>query len=322
MKKILILVMSCNNEFFIAEEKAIKETWAKDIIDKKYENIDFLIYRGDNEKNIYEKKENLLLLNCEDDIQATFKKTYLTFKLINKLFEYDYIFRTNTSTYINVNLLNSFVQSLEDDSIIYGGELYSLIECRCPAPLDIFARGSSVLYSKKIVDIITTNGIGYKYLELSDDWCIGNIVNSYHISNKENYLNYIKSYPHAWYKCIEQDYDNGNTICTYGNTNKDFSFLNKFISIQVKNYINRDNEIKSFYELDEVFKNNTCDNENIIKYINKYSQNPNIFIGENLKYLSFNTWKKVYKVNLYEYEFKTRKYSVDKIDYLKRNKLI
>ena len=317
------MVMSCNNDFFINEEKAIKETWAKPIIDKKYDNIDFIIYRGDSEKNVYQKLDNLLLINCEDDLSSTFKKTYLAFKLANKIYEYDYIFRTNTSTYINVELLNAFVQSLYDDDHVWGGELYSLVECKCPDPTDLYLRGSSVLYSKKIVDIILKEGISFKYLELNDDWCIGNIINSYRIKNEDNYLEYVKSYPHAWYKCIENDYDNGNTQCTYGNTNTDFNFLNRFISIQIKNYTNRENEVSSFYELDKVFKENKYTNiDDIIKTIYLYSTNPNIFIGANLKYLTLKEWKEYSKVKLYEIERSTRKYEVEKIDLLKRTKLI
>ena len=37
-KKILILVMSCNLDFFDRELEIVEETWAKDIIDGKYWN--------------------------------------------------------------------------------------------------------------------------------------------------------------------------------------------------------------------------------------------------------------------------------------------
>ena len=47
MKKILIMVMSCNSPIFINQEKLIRETWLKDVIDGKYENIDYCIYHGD-----------------------------------------------------------------------------------------------------------------------------------------------------------------------------------------------------------------------------------------------------------------------------------
>ena len=43
MKNILILVMSCQDEFFTKEEEILKQTWAKPIIDKEYSNIDFII---------------------------------------------------------------------------------------------------------------------------------------------------------------------------------------------------------------------------------------------------------------------------------------
>jgi len=323
MKRILIMVMSCNQDFFIEEEKIIKDTWAKPIIDKKYDNIDFIIYRGDSQRNTYEKSNNLLLINCEDDLPSTYKKTYLAFKLANKIFQYDYIFRTNTSTYINVELLNEFVQTLIDDDHVWGGELYSLVECKCPDPCDLYLRGSSVIYPKKLIDRIITDGITLKYLELNDDWAIGNILNSYWIKNNIDYTEYVKSYPHGWYKCIDGEYDNGNTICLYGNINKDFNFLNRFISIQVKNYSSREDESKKFYEINEVFENNSYTNINdIIKTIYLYSVNPNIFLGENLKYISLSSWKDMSKSKIYNLEFSTRRYEIDKINLMNRPKLI
>ena len=49
-KKITILIMSCENEFFIHEEQLVRQTWLKDVIDGKYPNIDYLFYRGGSDK--------------------------------------------------------------------------------------------------------------------------------------------------------------------------------------------------------------------------------------------------------------------------------
>ena len=40
-KTILFLIQSCNREDFLNEEFVVKETWAKDVIDGKYSNIDY-----------------------------------------------------------------------------------------------------------------------------------------------------------------------------------------------------------------------------------------------------------------------------------------
>ena len=44
----------------------------------------------------------------------TYAKTYYALKYVNENLDYDYIFRTNTSTYVNTKLLQAFVDSLEE----------------------------------------------------------------------------------------------------------------------------------------------------------------------------------------------------------------
>ena len=39
MKKIVIFVMSCQDEFFINQEKVVDETWGADIIAGKYPGV-------------------------------------------------------------------------------------------------------------------------------------------------------------------------------------------------------------------------------------------------------------------------------------------
>ena len=266
--------MSCEDTFFTSQEEAIKETWAKDIIEKKYDNIDFYIYKGNAEKHVLDKKNHTLYLNCEDDIDNTFKKTYYALSLMSKNIEYDYIFRTNTSTFVNVDLLNSFIQSLEDDSILWTSDIYSLTESLCPYPLYLYGRGNGLLFSKKLVNIILKEGISFLYLKKHDDWIIGNILNSYWIKNNDDYLNHIKNMTHGWYKSILVESDNKHSLCKYYNTNKDFNFIKNFVTIQIKRYYSRDNEIESLYELNTVFEENknNLDIENIIKNIYEYSQ--------------------------------------------------
>ena len=235
-------MMSCNDEFFIKEEEIAKQTWAKDIIEKKYENIDFLAYRGTSNKHSIDWNLNLFKVKCEDGLDNTFKKTYYALSILNKKYDYDYIFRCNTSTYVNVPLLDSFIQLLEDDSVLWCSELYSLSEGFCPYPLYLFARGNGFLLSRKLIDIIIKEGISFIYLKLCDDWTIGNILNSYWIKNGENYLDHIKSYPHGWWKSIHTDSDNNNSICKYNNESTDFEYMKKFVTIQVKRYHQREFE--------------------------------------------------------------------------------
>lgn len=306
------MAMSCQNEFFVEQEKYVKDTWAKDIIDGKYENISFMIYRGGYDKNAYSKKENLLKLNVEDDLNNTFKKTYFAFSMAEKIFgDYDYIFRTNTSTFVNVELLNAFIQQIENDEFVYSGDLYSLSEFSTPYPLCLSVRGNALILSKRIVDLILNEGLSFLYSEVNDDVIISNIINSYHIKQGQDYKEYLKSFYHGWYKCIdpEHDFDNGHKLSTYGNNSQDYQYWKHFITIQIRNYGDltsfkfREGESKKFYELQKIFDGQHNENLKIsIQMNNDRSDYFDIFIGSLLGYISYDKWKNMEKQILYDYE--------------------
>ena len=323
MKKILILVMSCKNDFFIEQEKYINSTWGKDIIDGKYPNIKLLKYHGGEENN--QINNDTLALHCEDDINNTFKKTYFTFSVIQQLEgynDYDYIFRVNTSTYVNVPLLNAFVQSLEDDSILWCAELYSLSEAMTPFPLYLFGRGNALLLSRKLVNIIMSEGFSYLYFNMTDDNTIGNILNSYWMKNNQNYLNHIKSFRHGWFRCIGSNVKTANKICQWNNENSDFNYMKTFVTIQIKRYWERDIENNNYIDLyNDSFKDNIDnDIEKSVKLQYEYSENPNVFIGSILGYIEYNYWNTLDKNKLYYLE--THNKSSDDINRGKGQNLI
>ena len=311
MKKILIMLMSCDDNFFKEEENICKQTWLSNI--DKFDNIEYIIYRGneDIQKHKYQKDTHTLILKCEDDLDNTFKKTYYAFKLADKIFDYDYIFRTNTSNYVNIELLNYFIQHIEDDNIVWTSDLYSLSNSFCPYPLYLYARGSGVIYSKKTIDIILKEGISFLYLKKCDDWIIGNILNSYWIKQGKDYLNYIKGYTHAWYKCIpNKETPNRHKLCKYGNDNLDWDFINKFITIQIKVYHDdRNKELNNYKEFHNAVNNKEYTEEELEKiynYIIEYSKSPSIFIGSILGYADYNEWKNTDKMKLYNYQIQNK----------------
>lgn len=130
-KKIVILIMSCNEKLFIEEEKVCMETYLKNV--SKYPNIEFYFYRGKNTKeqepnqdiNWLDEESHVIHLNSEDDTY-TFEKTIAAFKFLEEHgIKYDYILRTNTSTWVNIDLLNKFVGYLDNDTKNYCGAIES-----------------------------------------------------------------------------------------------------------------------------------------------------------------------------------------------------
>ena len=321
MKKILITVMSCDKEFFINQEKLIKQTWAKDIIDGKYPNIDIVFYMGCPVINetYFDDDLKTIVLKCEDDLDNTFKKTIRAFEYIDNNYEYDYIFRTNTSTYVNVQLLNEFIQSITDDNILYGSEIYSLSESTCPYPLCLFVRGNSIILSKKHIDILLKDSYPLLYLNLCDDYTIGNIINSYWIKQNIDYTQYIRGVPHGWYKCTFTEIKNNHSLCTYYNTNTDINFLSQFITIQIRNYNDRSLETKHYLELHDLFSTyKLTEKDEAINKVIEYTKNYDIFIGSILGYISIETWKNIDKHTLYNIEIQHK--ATDDAEFYKKQK--
>ena len=80
MKKLLILAMSCNQDFFIEYEQHIKKLYAKDIIEGKYSNIEFYTYTASYDSKYHINKQlHKLYVPADDSLIGTFEKTLNTF---------------------------------------------------------------------------------------------------------------------------------------------------------------------------------------------------------------------------------------------------
>ena len=287
-KKIIYLVMSANNDFFRHQNDIIRNTWGS--------NVQVIFYEGGH--YIDQLVGDTLELNCNDSIDWTFAKTYYALKYIYENLEFDYIFRTNTSTYVNTKFLQQFTNSLIDDNVVWASELYSLSESTAPYPLALYGRGNGLLMSKSIVGLFIKFAISFAYMNVVDDVFIGNVLNSWHISHGHDYKKFIKSFPHAWYKCVPHEFDCGHKLSNFGKCG-DADYYKDFITIQVKRYRERELEEKHYYELHEIMKN--CGNGDVTKAL-RYGENPSVFIGSAIGYMDYDKWLTCNKNWLYNYE--------------------
>ena len=217
MKKLLILAMSCNQPFFLDQETNIKNLYAKDIIDKKYPNIEFYIYTASYDDKFHiNKQEHKLYVPANDLLEGTFEKTQQVFKLVDHLdFDYDYILRTNCSTYINVELVNRFINELPlNTKHIYAGSLYLSDDATGPYNWCYYGVGNGLLLSKFWVDIIKkanplsikifVNNKNKPYYSI-DDNTIGLIVNDYAIRHHMDLYNIWESFKFPLINHIPKD---------------------------------------------------------------------------------------------------------------------
>lgn len=314
--KILILIMSVDIEFFNNQMEDVKATWLsqiekqKDIISKYADIVDWKYYdTPDNSKinilktkdNNYlpvvkpydsayldEKNEHHLICSCWND-NMTFDKTMLTFEWCKENCEYDYIIRTNTSTYINLPLLSYILYKeyntnnngdIEWHDKAYGTDLMSIYSCSIPSYSDIYIRGNCLILTKKQIDIIlkyscmfSNECINNSQCSLIDDVIIGSILNCYYNNfNKTkydehgntvrnfDYLEHIKPLSQIWYKCAETNNTLNHTWSPKGYSQKmdsedDENRYSHGVAIQVRSYYTKEGrestEHRHYNELNE-----------------------------------------------------------------------
>ena len=129
-KKILILLMSCNIEFFQKEEELCKQTWLSNI--DQYDNIDYFIYTAsDNDKCYINTDNHKIKVPTNDDLYSTLSKTLLTLQVLEQtqlLQDYDYIFRTDANgltqyqkdfnNNLSKNLIESAYFTMKGDALL------------------------------------------------------------------------------------------------------------------------------------------------------------------------------------------------------------
>lgn len=292
-KKLIILSMTCNSGFFKAEDTINRRTWAKDVLlDKEDDGCSFYSYIADTagSPTYIDDEVNLIHCNSGDGLWDTFYKTIEAFKAILSLSEgFDYVFRTNTSTVVNVPLLRQFVDTLKDDETAWCGELYAT-DIPCPLPFTIYPRGNALLLSRKLVERIVDWS---KYVVVpprmfADDNIIGNVLNTYHMLRFEEYNKYIRSFGQGWYESADQNgktftVNHSNGLCEWNNSNISYDFIKNFIAIQVRSYKNRASEFVKIQKISEELNRGNKGRKDFseeIERIMKYSNNPKLWHAE------------------------------------------
>lgn len=113
-------------------------------------------YVGTKELNEREKSyietnnKEYLFLNTEDSYSNIAKKTLMAFQEIYKNYEFDFIFRTNTSSFIDLKKLEHFI-NFESDNLSYSGKLTETTEGFT------IASGAGFFISKENVSILLKN---------------------------------------------------------------------------------------------------------------------------------------------------------------------
>jgi hypothetical protein len=162
---ILHLVLSCKNSHYLPIENTAKETWLTD----SPENVKTIFMYGGSNK-IYWDDQNSFYVDREESLDLCTYKTICAYETFLES-DFDYIFRSNSTGYFDLNLIPKF---LEDKP-------FENFYCGCLGMLDgiNFASGSGYFLSKDLVKKIVENKFllyTYPLLGRCDDVIVGKFI--------------------------------------------------------------------------------------------------------------------------------------------------
>lgn len=114
---IVILILSTRHQEYQKFKDAIRDTWAKDVQQK---GIKYFFYEGGEDQNSIDG--DTLRLNAPDDILGVSKKLVKALQFIfDKYPQTKIIYRTNLSSFIDVNTFLHFIEDKQLDEKTYTG---------------------------------------------------------------------------------------------------------------------------------------------------------------------------------------------------------
>lgn len=177
--KVAVLIMSANKEPSLRNIEAMRETFIKQVEDGSFKNdYDFFEYYFDENLEIekvevIQKSKNFysIRIGGYETVYRTYEKTYFAFKHLiesDSFPEYEKFIRINISSYLNMNLLDSVIESAEDNKI-YAAALNTYINGEVPELANhLYARGDFYIMSRKTVKGILDYGKDILYNDIAD----------------------------------------------------------------------------------------------------------------------------------------------------------
>jgi hypothetical protein len=208
MKKVLILVMSSPSiPVFEKLLNSQKETWDSVNVN----NVNTIFYYADNSIKETLLNNNNLIIKIEEKEQNNMIKFRMALEYILKSnMEWDYIFRTNSSSYVDKKRLLNKAQTLPNT------------KCYCGINGGGFASGAGVFFSRDCVEILHSKIDDGYYGTVFEDCASGTILERYYNTpvtvgatrveydhNESNFIKNIKFtdvYPYH-YRCKSDNSD-------------------------------------------------------------------------------------------------------------------
>lgn len=173
--KLIILVLSHQSKLYQNLEKCIRSTWGS----MKYENVKIFYYYGGNKNFIQNDK---IFHNVLDTMSNIGFKTLYSYEYLLKNFDFDYVFRTNSSSYVSIPNILEYLDGKPKERF-YNGiiEKYYFRNSLFSKKLALdFVSGSGYFLSKDVVVSIVENKNLWNHTYI-DDVSLGMLCNKLNI---------------------------------------------------------------------------------------------------------------------------------------------
>ena len=183
-KKVLILVVSSDTYPSRRNKRILEKTWIKNPLS----NQQIFFYQADNFTGF--GKEKMISLKVGKSTREMSEKNLLAFDFALQNLEFDYLVRTNTTSYINLKKLNEFIENkFQNNDLVYAGKIMKTKDAENNSIN--FVSGACIIFSKETIKKITSNKEQLQ-LELWDDVGLGKLMHSLEIYPLEGKTNQIQ----------------------------------------------------------------------------------------------------------------------------------
>lgn len=166
MHKIIILILSSSGEVY-SKFKYLQTQYLSTFtpLIKFY----FIEFNDSQTENVIETNDTISFKGSESVTPGMIIKTSLAINYLKK-YDYDFIFRTNLSTVLNVHNLITFINTIDLKQNICSG-----------FPVFGFITGTGIIMNKNVAELVANNFTFFNYLHMCEDVLIFQMFTHYKI---------------------------------------------------------------------------------------------------------------------------------------------
>tara|TARA_B100001250_G_scaffold413578_1_gene448171 strand:- start:4194 stop:5105 length:912 start_codon:yes stop_codon:yes gene_type:complete len=186
-KKVIIIVQNSNQYPSNIIIPFIKKTWVKKTDHKVF------FYQGENKHERIDKMD--IYLDAPGHYAGMGEKFIKCIELVDKKFEYDYIFNTTTGSYINSEKFDQFIKNLPKKSVYCAPEDFYPPINRTEENTIAFGSGRGVFLSRDIIKLIINKKNEWDHSIGLNDVSLGKLLNENNIPLTIGYRQDFFGYP-------------------------------------------------------------------------------------------------------------------------------